>query len=466
MRSAASFRAVSRTWASSGRPAERMQHLRHAGAHPLALAGGEDRDVEGRGTGGRHVSTGFYANLAWRAPACRAPMHDGRVNARVLGDVAGGTKTRSPPAPFSRRNHDRICADFSAPWSPAFALVAVRAARLRRRRLQEPRRARHDVLRRQQGHGRRRADRPEEVEEPVDHRLHVHARRGSGGLREHLQAVHHASRGVPQQEGRVLPGAVERRRDRGDALGPPARRRLLDRPDGVRRQSRRRRAVRGQGLREGVPGLQPDRDRQGELAVPEALRPQGQEGRAHVAVVEFRPSRAAVAVPRAGAHARQGLQDHLLRQARPVGDGRQLRRLRRRRGRLRRLPSDGRARAGQGGRFPDHLPQPEIPDLVVRLRARSRSEARRQDARLLLRLPLPAGDAEGVRRRRPLLPDQLQDDVGSRARGGEGLRRRRSTRRPTRRNRRARRPRPRPRRNSRIDSQTGRAAPRFVLRPC
>ena len=38
-------------------------------------------------------------------------------------------------------------------------------------------------------------------------------------------------------------------------------------------------------------------DREGELAVPEALRSQGQEGRAHVAVVELRPSRAARAVP-------------------------------------------------------------------------------------------------------------------------------------------------------------------------
>ena len=30
----------------------------------------------------------------------------------------------------------------------------------------------------------------QEVEEPVDDRVHLHARRGSGGLREHLQAVH------------------------------------------------------------------------------------------------------------------------------------------------------------------------------------------------------------------------------------------------------------------------------------
>ena len=88
-------------------------------------------------------------------------------------------------------------------------------------------------------------------------------------------------------------------------------------------------AVKGYG--QGIPGLQPDRHRQGEFAVPEARRPQGQEGRAHVAVVEFRPSRADVAVPGAGARPGQGLQDHLLGQARPVGDGREFGRLRRRR---------------------------------------------------------------------------------------------------------------------------------------
>ena len=136
---------------------------------------------------------------------------------------------------------------------------AAARAGLRRRRLREPRRARHDVLRREQGPGRRRADRSEEMEEPVDDRLHLHAGRGSRRLREHLQAVHDAPREVPRQEGRVLPGADQRRGDRGDALGPPARRRLLDRSDRVRGQPRRRDPVRHQGQREGVPGLQPDR---------------------------------------------------------------------------------------------------------------------------------------------------------------------------------------------------------------
>ena len=55
----------------------------------------------------------------------------------------------------------------------------------------------------------------------------------------------------------------------------------------LRGEPRRRDPVRGQGHRKGIPGLQPHRDREGELALPEALRPQGQEGRAHLAVVEL-----------------------------------------------------------------------------------------------------------------------------------------------------------------------------------
>ena len=180
----------------------------------------------------------------------------------------------------------------------------VRGGRIRRRRLQESRRTRRDVLRRQQRHGRRLAGRSEEMEEPVDDRLHLHAGRRSRGVREHLQAVHDAPGEVPGQEGRLLSGAVERRRNRGDALGSPARGRLLDRADGVRGQPRRRGAVRGQGHRQGIPGLQPDRHRQGQLAVSEALRPQGQEGRAHGAVVQFRAPRADGAVSRRGADAR------------------------------------------------------------------------------------------------------------------------------------------------------------------
>jgi phosphonate transport system substrate-binding protein len=52
-----------------------------------------------------------------------------------------------------------------------------------------------------------------------------------------------------------------------------------------------------------------------------------------------------------------------------------------------------------------------------------RPAAGRQDARLLLRVPVPARNEKSVRRRRPFLPHQLQDDLGGRARLREGLRR-------------------------------------------
>jgi hypothetical protein len=67
------------------------------------------------------------------------------------------------------------------------------------------------------------------MEEPVDRRVHVDTGRRSRGLRKRLQAVHNPSVRLPEQESRVLPGAAERGRDRGDAFGLAARRRLLDR---------------------------------------------------------------------------------------------------------------------------------------------------------------------------------------------------------------------------------------------
>jgi hypothetical protein len=153
-------------------------------------------------------------------------------------------------------------------------------------------------LRCEQGHGGRRAHRSEEMEKPVDDRVHLHAGRRPRRLREHLQAVHDLPVAMPEQEGRVLSGAIERGGDRGNALGPAARGRVLDGPDGVRRQPRGRDSVRDQGHREGIPGLQPDRHRQVELAVPEDERPQGQEGRTYVTVVEFGPSRPLALFPK------------------------------------------------------------------------------------------------------------------------------------------------------------------------
>jgi hypothetical protein len=70
------------------------------------------------------------------------------------------------------------------------------------------------------------------------------------------------------------PGPIECRGNRGYALRPLARRRLFDRSDRVRGQSSRRNSIRSEGNREGISGLQLDRDRQGELAVSETRRSQ------------------------------------------------------------------------------------------------------------------------------------------------------------------------------------------------
>ena len=154
--------------------------------------------------------------------------------------------------------------------------------------LQGPRPARHALLRRQRRPGRRRAEGREEMEDPSDAGLRLHAGRRPGRLSERLQAVHRLSDAVHRQARGLLPGAVELGRDRGDALGPPACCRLLDRPDRLCRQPRRRRPVRRQGHREGPARLPPDLDRQEGQPLPEARRPQGQARRPHGAVVEFR----------------------------------------------------------------------------------------------------------------------------------------------------------------------------------
>ena len=158
-------------------------------------------------------------------------------------------------------------------------------------------------------------------------------------------------------------------------------------------------------------------DREGELAVPEARRPQGQEGRAHVAVVELRATWRRSRCSRARASRRT----RTTRSSSPAS-------------------TTSRCMGVDSGDY-DAAPSPPTSSTAWRVRGQIKEadfriiyrsqkfptssfayahdldpEARRQDARLLLRLPLPAGDGEGVRRRRPLLPDQLQDDVGSRAR--------------------------------------------------
>ena len=123
---------------------------------------------------------------------------------------------------------------------------------------------------------------------------------------------------------RVLPGAVERRRDRGDARGTAARRRLLDGTDRLRGQPRRRGAVRHQGHREGVAGLPPDRDREEASPYQKLADLKGKK------VAHTSPSSNSghlapqVLFPPEGPRAGQGLQGAVLRRARPVGQRRRI----------------------------------------------------------------------------------------------------------------------------------------------
>ena len=115
-------------------------------------------------------------------------------------------------------------------------------------------------------------------------------------------------------KGRVLPGAEQRCRDRGHAFRPPARGGFLDRSDRVRGERRWRDSVCSEGLREGFSGLQPDHGGQGKQQPDQAHRPQGQEGRAYLAVVELGQHGAARAVPERRHHARERLHGGLFRQ--------------------------------------------------------------------------------------------------------------------------------------------------------
>ena len=200
---------------------------------------------------------------------------------------------------------------------------SLAAARPSRRTLRQPRRARRAVLRREQRPRRRYAEGPEAAARTP--------RRWSSPTRR--WKTPRCTRTIfkpftdylAQCTGkRVVFYQVQSNAAEIEAMrsGPPARRRLLHRPDRLRGEPRRRHPVRDQGQREGMAGLQPDHGREEGQPVPEARRPQGQEGRAHLALVELRPPRAAGAVPAGRPDAGQGLQGALLRQARPVRDGR------------------------------------------------------------------------------------------------------------------------------------------------
>ena len=158
-------------------------------------------------------------------------------------------------------------------------------------------------------------------------------------------------------------------------------------------------------------------DREGGSPVPEALRPQGQEGRAHVAVVQLR------AISRRSRCSRR-------RGWRPSKDYKVLFSGKHDQSVMGVLSGDYDAAAVASDVFHRMVERGQVKEDDFRIIYRSQKfptssfayahdlepEAARQDADVLLRLPLPAGDGEGIRRRRSLLPDQLQDGLGGRAR--------------------------------------------------
>ena len=267
-------------------------------------------------------------------------------------------------------------------------VLAIATARgVRRRRMRQPRRARHDVLRREQGSRRRRPGRPEEVEEPVDDRVHLHAGGGSRRLREHLQAVHaHLAKCLDKKVVfyQVQNNAAEIEAMRsgrlhvgGFSTGPTAFAVNLAGaiPFAIKGTEKE---FQGYNLIVIVKASSPYQklsDLKGKKFAHTA--PSSNSG--HLAPLALFPARAwrprRITSPCSPASTTSRCSAWAPATTTP-------------RSRLRRIPSHGRARPDQGVRLPRDLSQPEIPDVVVRLRARPRAEARRQDAHLLLRLPL------------------------------------------------------------------------------
>ena len=135
------------------------------------------------------------------------------------------------------------------------------------------------------------ADAPTDTEQmgqSLDHHLLLHAGRGPGGLSEGLGRLHQAHGEGHRQEGGVLPGAVECRPARGDAFGPPARRRRQHRRQSDRGQLRRLRAVRDDGGQGRIVRLRDGNHRAGRQRDQDARRSQGQDAGLHLADVQFR----------------------------------------------------------------------------------------------------------------------------------------------------------------------------------
>ena len=107
-------------------------------------------------------------------------------------------------------------------------------------------------------------------------------------------------------------------------------------------------------------GLQPDRHRQEGQPVPEADRPEGQEAGAHRASSNSGHMAPVALFPKEGLTPDKDYKV-IFSASTTSRSWRELRRLRRRRRGLGRVQAHGRARPGQGSRFPRDLPQRKFP---------------------------------------------------------------------------------------------------------
>ena len=243
----------------------------------------------------------------------------------------------------------------------AGALVAVR--RRARAGGLPARHARQGLLRPQRRSHRRPADRSEEDRQSVDADLRLHADRRPGGLSEGVGRLPQEPGEDDRQEGGVLPGAVERRAIRGDALGPAAYRRRQRRRQCARGELRGLRAVRDDGVEGQQLRLRDGNHRAGRQPDQDAGRSQGPQDRVHRRDVEL-GLQGAVGDPQGRLQSRgqARLRAGVLRQARQLDPRRRQQGL----------------RGGGGGQFgaqPDDRPQGVRPgenplDLQVARRSR------------------------------------------------------------------------------------------------
>ena len=264
-------------------------------------------------------------------------------------------------------------------------------------------------------HGRRPADRPQEVEEPVDDRSRTRRSKIPPSTRTSSPFTTYLAKCLDKKVVfyQVQNNAAEIEAMRSGRLHVGG----FDRPHGVRGEP-------AGAIPFAVKGTEKEFQGYNLIVIVEGEPPtrssptSGQEGGAHVAVVQLGPPGAARAVPGRGTWPDK---DH-----KPVFSASTTSRS------SAWAPTTTRARsrptcstawrcAGRS-RNPTTASstQPEVPDVVVRVRARPRSQARDKMLSCFYDYRFPARDGEGLRRRRPLLPGSTTRRRGSGAQVAKG----------------------------------------------